>query len=540
MKMCVRKRLITCLAVLRNFLCEEVKMINLKRIIFSVFVSLFVFISCSKSDARINDDDSTVTDDDSQVTVDDEYEIIDETIIEEPDETEVPDETEEPDEELTDEENDEDVDDDPEPEPYDPRVAPALCGINEYTWVESQELGYILQHQKVLNGQTTKILLIAAKTQLKDDVKLKRIPAHDVTVYRVRYQTQDKGKLVDATGFIAVPDTDNIFPVLSVLHGTAGLCDACAPTHDTSIEGPGAVAALIASFGYIVAFPDYIGLKSMGDASPELHSYLIGEPTAIASLDMIRSVPNLLTITGEKAKAGDSIITGGSQGGHAAAFLTRLAPYYAPELNIKGAVWGIPPTDLEAHMQKALNEMISASGNTALFLLSSNEWYTQNPDNYSQVFISPYDEDLYVAASTTCDLGKEIKGIDKLEDFFTQPLLESAATDPFLFGYEPWDCYVKENSMVTTSIPRLDDIPAFMILSENDTLVFPDIERDSFLKLCEQGYQIQFKECAGASHSKGFLWSLDEQMDWLDARMRNEPLTDYCVLHDPVKCDSTP
>jgi hypothetical protein len=515
-------------------------MLKMKELKFlATILTLFVFliqVSCSKNDPDLTDDDQVVDEEKNEVPDETEGDP-DEVPIEEPDETEVPDEIEEPDDiEVEDEE----PDTEPEPEPYDPRVAPALCGMEEYQWVDDPTLGHVLENQKILNGLTTRLLLIAAKTQIEDDVKLKRIPAYDVNVYKVLYQTQDKGKLVDATGFVAVPDKTGVFPVLSILHGTVGLCDECSPTKDTSMEGPGAIAALLASFGYIVAVPDYIGLKSMGVPSEELHAYLIGEPTAIASLDMIRAVPNLLTIAGEKATAGDSIISGGSQGGHAAAFLTRLAPYYAPELNIKGAVWGIPPTDLEAHMQKALNEMISASGNTALFLLSSNEWYTNNPENYSQVFIPPFDTDLYTAASTGCDLGKEIKDIDALEDFFAQPLLESAATDPFLFEYEPWACYVRENSVVTTSIPRIDNTPAFMILSENDTLVFPDIERDSLLKLCEQGYQIQFKECAGASHSKGFLWSLDEQMDWLDARMRNEPLTNYCVLHDPVKCDSTP
>ncbi len=515
----------------------------LRFFVLSVFVVSLLGLSCSKSDSELDDD--PVTDEEEIVIPDEEEEEeLDDAVVEEPDEAEEPDEIEFPDDI---EEDDEDPDIEPEPEPYDPRVAPALCGMEEYQWVDDPTLGFILEHKRILVDSltganlTSQALLLAAKTtQLGDTVKLRRNPAHSVKVYVVRYQTQDKGNLVDATGFIAVPDKEGVFPVLSILHGTVGLSDECSPTRDTSIDGPAGIAALLASFGYIVAVPDYIGLKSMGTPSTELHSYLIGEPTAIASLDMIRAVPNFLAIAGEKATAGDSIISGGSQGGHAAAFLTRLAPYYAPEINIKGAVWGIPPTDLEVHMEKALNEMISASGNTALFLLSSNEWYTNNPDNYSQVFIPPFDTDLYTAALTGCDLGKEIKDVDKLEDFFAQPLLESASTDPFLFDYEPWACYVRENSVVTTSIPRIDNTPAFMILSENDNLVFPDIERDSFLKLCEQGYQIQFKECAGASHSRGFLWSLDDQLDWLDARMRGEPLTDYCVLHDPVECSSTP
>lgn len=509
--------------------------------------SFFLFSCSSDNTNNVDDevdqmqekDDETVNDDsvkDENIVPDETNDIVDETEVDD----ESVDDTDETNDEIV--EDDSDINDDDIIEPYDPRVAPALCGVQDYTWAESSELGYILQHEKVLNGQTTRLLLIAAKTQLEDDVKLKRIPAHDVNVYRVRYQTQDKGKLVDATGFIAVPDKTATFPVLSVLHGTAGLCDACTPSSDTSLEGPGGVAALLASFGYIVVAPDYIGLKSMGTPSESLHSYLVGEPTAIASLDMIRSVPNLLTLTGEKATAGDSLITGGSQGGHAAAFLTRLAPYYAPELNIKGAVWGIPPTDLEAHMQRALNEMVSASGNTALFFMSSNDWYTGEPANYSDVFISPYDTTLYNAAKTKCDFDDEIdeSEVTELSHLFSSEVLSAAQLDPFLKDFDPWQCYMKENSVVSTSIPRIDDIPVFMILSENDTLVYSDIERASMQKLCDQGYQIQFKECAGASHSKGFLWSLDDQMDWLDARMRNEPLTDICTVHAAETCSSTP
>ena len=510
-------------------------------------LSFFLF-SCTSDKKNETDMDDLVDDLDKMDLVDDETELTDETddivdekvddLVDDKDETDT---DESVDETIDDSEEDTDINDDDVFEPYDPRVAPALCGVPEYTWVDSPELGYILENEKILNGQTTRLLLITAKTQL-EDVKLKRMPAYDVNVYRVRYQTQDKGKLVDATGFVAVPDSEQTFPVMSVLHGTAGLCDACSPSLDTSLEGPGGVAALLASFGYIVAVPDYIGLKSMGNPSEELHGYLVGEPTAIASLDMIRAVPNLLTLTGEKATAGDSIITGGSQGGHAAAFLTRLAPYYAPELNIKGAVWGIPPTDLEAHMNKALNEMISASGNTALFFLSSNEWYTKDPSNYSDVFISPYDTTLYTAAKSKCDLDDEIdeNEVTELSDLFSVEVLAAAQLDPFLSDFDPWQCYMRENSLVSTSIPRLDNIPVFMILSENDTLVFPDIERASMQKLCDQGYQIQFMECAGASHSKGFLWSLDDQMDWLDARMRNEPLTDICTIHPAETCSSTP
>lgn len=437
---------------------------------------------------------------------------------------------------------------------YDPRVEPALCGMTTYHWLPATGMGDIVEFDQMFGSlgdiaQTSKVALQLIKAQLKNDgeVNLQREPAYDTLVFRILYKTQDKGQQVEATGTIAVPLSGKTFPILMVQHGTAGLGDPCSPSAGDELNGTAMVAALFASFGYIAIAPDYIGLKSMGTASTELHSYLIGEPTAIASLDMVRAVPKFLArpeiqLLGIDPKPGKVIISGGSQGGHAAAFTTRYAPYYAPELDIKGAVWGIPPTDIYSHAVRALNNYVPASGNTALVFLSANDWYRDEPMMLSDVFNAPWDADLRPHGLVSCDLDGPLEdaGVDTLEELFTPELLAAAKLDPFMDGYEPWLCYIKENTLSRTSTPRIDTIPAFMILSENDTLVVPFIERDAFAELCDQGYQIQYRECTGASHSDGFLWSLDDQLDWLDERYADIPMTDVCTIHAPVKCKSDP
>jgi len=438
--------------------------------------------------------------------------------------------------------------------PYDPRVEPALCGMTPYHWLPATTMGTILEVDQMFGSvgdiaKTSKAALTLIKAQLKNDgeVNLHRDPQYDTLVYRIRYQTQDKGQPADATGTIAIPMTSKTVPILMVQHGTVGLGDPCAPSAGDELNGTAMVAALFASFGYIAIAPDYLGLKSMGDPSTELHSYLIGEPTAIASLDMVRAVPKFLErpevkIFGINVKAGNVLISGGSQGGHAAAFTTRIAPYYAPELTIKGAVWGIPPTDMYHHAVRALNQYVPASGNTALVFLSANDWYRDDPSLLSQVFLPPWDTFMRDYAFSHCDLGDplEAAGVDTLEELFTPELLAAAKLDPFLAGFDSWRCYIDENTLSRSSIPRIDTIPAFMILSENDDLVVPFIERDAFVELCAMGYQIQYRECAGADHSEGFLWSIDDQLDWLDDRYNDVPLGDVCVIHPPVVCKSTP
>ena len=65
-------------------------------------------------------------------------------------------------------------------------------------------------------------------------------------------------------------------PALLVLHGTSGFTDGCGATADSSL---GQIAAAIASSGYIVVVPDYIGLKSTPPPTGFPHPYLVGQAT---------------------------------------------------------------------------------------------------------------------------------------------------------------------------------------------------------------------------------------------------------------------
>lgn len=528
---------------------------KITKVFLCILIVLF-FVSCS-SDEKTNLADDEIVKDDEQVTVDEQA---DETADQTVDETEIPDETvdeaiDEKDDEIADDPIDEEADED-NFVPYDPRVSAALCGAKDYKWLQQEELpvgtglGFILEKKELLiDVQGIAARKKEALTTLmltNEEVKkrnIKRKPKHDVRIFKIRYQTQDKGKLVDATGIVAFPDKADTFPVISVLHGTSsGFADECAPSADESIEGEASgLGVILASFGYVIIAPDYIGLKSMGARSTELHPYLIAEPTAIAVLDMMRAARNLLQLVDAKAIPGDNAIVGGSQGGHAAAFTTRYQPYYAPELVIKGASWGIPPTDLQSHAKVALQSFRKASGNTALFFLTSNSWYTGDHSNLSEVFVSPFDVDFPIAAlDSDCDMGKAVKGMDSLDDLYSAKLLEEAAVEPFMVNMPPWDCYAEVNSLPMSPLPRIDNIPALMVLGEIDDLVDPGIETASFQKLCEQGYQINYKKCLNAGHVNGFTWSLEDQFDWVDARLASVPMTDYCTVKEAVRCVNTP
>ena len=426
-----------------------------------------------------------------------------------------------------------------------PFMVPEYCGSTPYAWRTDATLGTVLEAEQT--NDFSALVLNLALAQLRNDGQtgLMRTPGSDVTVHRVRYQTQDRGQLEDATGLIAVPQVSaaTTLPVLVFLHGTAGLGDPCAPSRNIRFNEANyqvaVVAGLLASFGYIVVAPDFLGLKSMGAPSTRLHSYLVGEPTAIASIDMVRAALAFVPTVEAQLTPGPIVIDGASQGGHAAAFMTRYLPHYAPELDVRGAVWGIPPTDLLGHMQIALTSYSDPTSNAVVFALSTDAWYQSSPNRLADMMVEPWATTLPPHAFANCDLDP-LDGITALDQVFTPQLLAYGA-NPSGSALEPWSCYVRENSVATTSVPHVDTIPVLMVTGEADTLVSPVVERASLLTLCADGYQIAHLECAGARHTDAFLYSLDDQLDFLDARLAGMPMpANTCQVQAASTCASAP
>lgn len=430
---------------------------------------------------------------------------------------------------------------DPDAGPGEGPESPARCGAAPYHWVDSPALGDVLEsHSK---ASYNIVLLNLAIQQLKDDVKTSRVAKYSTKSRLIRYQTQDRGKLVDATMVMAYPDANQTFPVLLVLHGTAGFNDACAPTKGIADDPLGGVKdealilmSLLASFGFITVGPDYIGLKSLGAPTGFLHPYLVAEPTAIASLDAVRAAKKALA--GSNVTPGDVVVMGGSQGGHAAAFVNRYQPHYAPELVIKGSVWDVPPTDLLGQAHAALTDWKNATKNLAALTTTAESWYAASPNGLAGAFLPPFDTAVPAALATSCNGNDALPGAT-LETLFT-PEYRAAGLKSDFGGYAPWACYLTENSLPTTSVPKKDSIPSLFLLAENDELVDNDVERASFEKLCAQGHVLSYLECEGASHTKPLTYAFDQWLDFLGDRLAGKPVEDACVLKPAERCTSTP
>lgn len=418
---------------------------------------------------------------------------------------------------------------------------PSHCGQSSYAWLDDPTLGDVTEYgvSKDISAALIEGLLAS------EGVTPPREVAYNARVQQFAYTTQDRGELIDASAMVAYPSnaepSDGPLEVILLLHGTTGFNDACAPSGDLASQG---LAALLASFGYFVVAPDYIGLKGVGDATGFLHPYLVGQATAIASLDAVRAAAKLpADKRGGWCVEPEVVAFGGSQGGHAALWVDRLAPYYAREIELLGTVATVPPADMVGQMDRALEQLVDATGNTVAFLGASAGWYG-HAERLDEVFVSPLDEQVPAALGAECNPGDSVGEPTSTADIF-QPALVEAASNDTLADVVPWGCMTAENGLTTTSVARIapesESYGILYVLGENDDLVHTPIERDAFETLCAQGMQMQFLECAGASHTEATFFAMPELLDFVDARFAREPFTGegVCQVDAPVECRGT-
>lgn len=429
----------------------------------------------------------------------------------------------------------------------------AQCGQEPYRLLPESQMGILLDWEEVDYGRFPPGL-IDALLGGTDLASITPVP-YGAQVYRYRYTTQDRGVAVEATAMLAVPTHANPSARSKsrreelgwalYLHGTTGFSDPCAPS--ALPEGP-ALAALVASQGFVVVAPDYIGMNGFGAASTTTHGYDIGEQTAIGSWDALRAAQDLL---GEAVRrlpydvSDDVVIWGSSQGGHAALFTELYGPYYAPEFQVAGVVASIPPTDLKPLVKYGFQSLSGVTTLMASEMVANQAWYG-SPDSLDGIFtnVAPYfmadNAYDYVFPQEECNPGDGLDG-DSVDDLFEQEFIDRVLAEDW-DALQPFTCFWEANSLRTSPVRPLRFTPTLMQYSEEDELVIMDLERPDFSRLCSEGYRLQYLECAGASHTDGALWSITNQVNFAKDRLAGKPMNpaDVCVVHEPVCCPGSP
>jgi hypothetical protein len=147
------------------------------------------------------------------------------------------------------------------------------------------------------------------------------------------------GRDVAVSGVISIPKgapPPGGWPILSWAHGTTGNAPQCAPSQSARPNGEQRFLNDWVAAGYAVAQTDY-----EGEGTPGLHPYFANVAGAHDAIDIVRAAratdPNI---------ANRWIVMGHSEGGTVTLFAAAIAPTWAPDLNLLGAVSYAPASDL--------------------------------------------------------------------------------------------------------------------------------------------------------------------------------------------------
>ena len=315
--------------------------------------------------------------------------------------------------------------------------------------------------------------LVAAATpgQLLDSVEIKA--PRGMRAWTVLYgSTGLDGQPVAVSGLVlvpAAPASGGGNPVVAWAHYTTGVADECAPSYE-GLDGISPAILLLVEDGYVVTATDYEGLGTDG-----IHPYLIGTSEGRSVLDSIRAVQAL-----PDAHASDeAVVIGHSQGGHAALWAAELAPTYAPDLDVLGAMAASPPADLLAGATLAFDKAADGDAGVGLVFGVWSEVYGLPLD-----FLTDEGQQSAVSSRDAC--------------FPPDVSANPYVSDPALMA--DWSQRYAENS--PGAVPT--GVPVLVIAADADESVAYEHQLSGVAAMCAIGDSIELQTVPGG-HNESFF-----------------------------------
>jgi pimeloyl-ACP methyl ester carboxylesterase len=294
-------------------------------------------------------------------------------------------------------------------------------------------------------------------------------------------------KLVPVSGIVSVPKgtpPKGGWPVVTYAHGTTGIAPQCAPSRDTGAASGAhgadvGIAPLLNAWirdGYAVVRTDYEGL-----GGPGVHPYLIGRSEGYGVLDIVRAARQLVPTLSNRI-----VISGHSQGGHAALWAASLAPHYTPDLRLLGTV-AFAPQSHTATEASALRS-VSSTALTGLAAMILRGIAVGDPSLDIKAILTPQGAALYPQTLTKC--------LSQLDQ-------------PNSLGALPLDQLIAPNADLTPEIKALaandpDSLkikgPLLIEQGLADTTVIPAFDQQLSQELAKDGAKVTYHTYPGATH----------------------------------------
>ena len=285
---------------------------------------------------------------------------------------------------------------------------------------------------------------------------------------------------------------------MASLHGTDGMISECAPSRDASAcrsPGPNRTTVVVA--------PDYTGLGPTG----QRHPYISGIPEGRSTIDLVRAVHRLPDVPVRD----EWVVYGLSQGGHAAVFTAEIAPTYAPELDLRGAIASRP----------------SATSPTSSPYIDSPQARTGADVPVRAGRGQPRPRPGRVPVGCRDGAAPSV-----IESSCTNDILTAYREDfrrPDLFDRDPSQdpdarLILEANSPGRVRTP----VPVLILHGIEDPIVPTSQSIGVFERQCALGMTVQLSEYQGSNHTMVMLDADDEITTWIEDRFDERPAPSNC------------
>ena len=245
----------------------------------------------------------------------------------------------------------------------------------------TNQRGEILQTNSLGNYSVSNIQQILSSGNITIPFTL----TYSVNAISINYYTIDgKGKETVASGALLIPQGINNLPLVSIQHGTQtkdNLVASVSPMNSTE----GIVGLIMASMGYMVVVPDYLGFG----VSNIMHPYLHAKSLIPSVIDLMRA-GKTYSSQHQIMLDGRIFLTGFSEGGYATLVTQRAIELeYSQEFNLTAVAPCAGPYDLYGTMQTLFQTgQYNHPAYIAYILTAYNDIYGWNRLN--DFFNAPY------------------------------------------------------------------------------------------------------------------------------------------------------
>ena len=253
------------------------------------------------------------------------------------------------------------------------------CSNNPVTITNppSTERGYLVSYTKA--GSITSDEIISINQEEGD---ISEYAHHDLDFYSIVYNSVDAGNPLEVSGLVFIPQNmTNEVDLIQYHHGTTipFVEEEHTPSLYTGGESESVevyfIGATMASNGYVVSLPDYVGYGISADRE---HPYTVHHELAEVSIDMLRATKQLLAEL-SISFSNDVFLTGWSEGGGAALATHKYCQEkYSGEFNVKASSLFAGPYDYSGFFKQIISE---SHANDDAFPIYSWALYSLNKYN---------------------------------------------------------------------------------------------------------------------------------------------------------------